>query len=119
MHFVLQLFTTTAFWRELLVLGAVLLVLLVLLVRRKSIRQRWLFLVSAVLAGAMLARLRDVLMDGMAPGWRHSKPDGGVGYDFVTVLIMDFYWALGLLVSLLLLPWLMALLPPFRERRAR
>lgn len=105
---------SSSLWRELVILCAV---ALVLALRWKGMKQRGFFVCTALLCGLLLGRLRDGLMGGKSAGWRKLDAEGGVSYDFVSKLTTDYYWAIGLLVMLVVMPWLVSFLKPFRTPR--
>lgn len=108
---VLLLTASSALWRELFICCAV---VLVLGLRWTQLRQRGLFICLSLSCSMLLGRLLDISKISSSPGWRTLDSLGNVSYDFVNTFKTDYYRALALLVTLLVLPWLLALLQPFK-----
>lgn len=54
----------------------------------------------------------------MSPGWRTLDAQGSVTYDFVGAFSIDHYWAAALFLTLIVLPWLISFMSPFRAEKA-
>lgn len=107
-----QLLSSSHLWRELLFGISV---GLVVIIRWNWMRRRGAFVIVSLLLCEFMSRLFDVA-GGASSGWR-TLSGASVAYDFVDVLAVRERLAIGLMLTYLFLPCLVAFMKPFRLHR--